>query len=307
MKTVGLFFGVFCTMFFISCKKNNETFNTDDIRIIKTGYAGSGTTNNLDYDNQGRIVRVTRVTTNQPTITTNTVTYNGNEINIKAISTLAPSIVYNDDTKFITDGNKRPQQRIQVITTDFGPPSTPQRDFKNDTTYYEYNAAGQLTRATQFLRDSTWYFSNAVPQFQTRYVRTVANYSYNNGNLSAVNSLSNQLVRSFNGVSIVTSNFVQEDNYTFGYNSSYANKTDFSNALVLNELNLVAFQPYFLNPAASLFHNNITHEYKLKDGNGILINSSNSSLNYTATYNQYGFLSGVNRPAIPNYEITYNR
>lgn len=293
---------------FFSCKKDDDPVHTDDVRITSSVFSNTGVSFNMEYDAQGRVTKITSKQPGMPDALMATVTYNGNVIDIIQAPVATAGVHFNYLIRYTTDAAKRPLQRIETVRGEYFPPNQPQRDFDNDTTTYEYNTGGQLTRTVQVENDSTW-FNPGVVQHILQHTRTVKNYTYNNGNLAAVTSLGNRTTRNVTGATTTTTNHILEDNFTYDYSSGFPNKTDFSNALVLSELQVVFFSPYFMNPAATLIPNRSTRQEALKDITGAVISSSNSSLDYTATYNSYGFLSNLGRPAVSgsNREIIYNR
>lgn len=295
-----LYFILF-TFFILSCRKKDRPVNPDEVRILKTSSTFNGNTwnQNFDYDGQGRIIRISGNANNEPPPSFNTITYSGNEVLIKEPGVASSAVNLFFETKYILDADKKPLQRIRVETQEYFPPNNPQRNFTNDTTYYEYNTAGLLIKTINTNRDSAWSLSNnglAVTTLTLK--RLVSSYAYSNGNPISITGSGTRFTRQFNGVITGEFNNLLEESSTFDYTKGYANKTDFNNAFILNEYDLLSLLTYPLNKNNKNIPNKIIHQSVVKDiGGGNPFVLINETLNYTAAYNKYGFLSNINSNA----------
>jgi hypothetical protein len=294
-----------------SCRKKDKLINPDEVRILKTSASFNGATGNqiFDYDGQGRIIRISGNTNNEPPQTSATITYSGNEVFLKEPDIISAAVKISSETKYVLDATKKPLQRIRVETQEYFPPNNPQRNFTNDTTYYEYDAGGLLTKTTNNSRDSVWS-NNGLTFTNLTLKRMVSSYAYNNSNPISATGSGTRFTRQFNGFITGEFNDILEESSTFDYSKGYANKTDFSNAFILNEYNVLFLLTYPLNKNNKNIPNKIIHKSVVKDiGGGNPFVLINETLNYTAAYNKYGFLSNLNSNAGPSsgLNLIYNK
>jgi hypothetical protein len=295
----------------VSCRKKDKLVNTDEVRILKTSASFNGVTGNqiFDYDGQGRIIRISGNTNNEPPQTSATITYNGNEVLLKEPDVVSAAVKISSEIKYTLDAGKKPLQRIRVETQEYFPPNNPQRNFTNDTTYYEYDAGGLLTKATNNNRDSSSLEQAGLTGTSLRLKRVVYSYSYNNGNLTSVAGLGTSFSRVFNGSISKEFNTTLEESLLFNYTKGYSNKTDFSNAFILSEYNILFTLPYPLNKSYKNIPDKITRQSVEKDASGAPMFTNSETVNYIASYNKYGFLSNLNSIAGPSsgLNLIYNK
>jgi hypothetical protein len=127
--------------------------------------------------------------------------------------------------------------------------------------------------------------------------RLIAVFSVNNGNLTAVTATGTGFSRASNGITTQESNTLIDESINYEYTGSYANKTDFANAFILEEFEALFTLPYPLNSVYKNLPSKITREKVIRDAGGTPISANSESVTYTALFNSYGFLSNLNSAA----------
>ncbi len=111
-------FATTCLLFSLllfACRK--ERINPDEVRLLKTthpGLNGSKLNTNFEYDNQGRIVRITRDIDNQNRKLIATITYNGNEVILMDSSVNDPNSKITTTVKFLLDIDNKPYSAFKL-------------------------------------------------------------------------------------------------------------------------------------------------------------------------------------------------
>ena len=189
-------------------------------------------------------------------------------------------------------------------------------NFLTDTTYYEYDPNGLLTKTIDIHRDSTWILPGTAPLVSsTALNRITIIYTNSNGNLSSGNGTGTRLVRTFNGTSTTVYNSIIKKSIKLDYSSNYPNKTDFNNIFILNEYNIIftkavpespfyIINKYYKNLPNTIDHN-ITEEYTT----GGTMQTLARREEFTYSYNKYGFIANIIHAGGPNtnIDIVYNK
>lgn len=276
----------------LSCRKEKKQVNPADVRLLRTESVTAGITHkrNFEYDASGRIIGVTHQENNKAPVPYLTITYNGNEVTLTG-PVFGPAFI--DETKLTLDAEKRVVKKTKYSYLEFGPPVTnPQRTYIYDTLVYEYDAAGLLKKATGNIYDSTWY-NPGQPTIALTRSSVVVNYTNTNGNLATINKITTETGNSWQvgGPAPQGATTTREENVVFQYNRVYANATDFTNAAILNEIELFNLSP--LNKKYANLPEKATISSVTRDQAGNTIFSSNDVTNVTLGYNSYGFLSSL--------------
>jgi hypothetical protein len=284
----------------VSCKKKKEDTPLDPNTIRLTKIVQDNTASEFyEYDTDGRIIKVTNQTTGNPISVVATVAYTGNTATITYPIVNNAGLNASFSTKYILNADGKPLQRILEDRLEFLPPgNNAQRDFVNDTTKYEYDAQGLLIKETQTIWDSTWSKANVGGYITTSFELTkqVLNYSNANGNMASIMGSGTKLSRNFsstNGITY-TSNTLLDESSTLAYTSSYANKTDFKNSFILNELGAFFNDTYYANKSYQNFPSKISSQYTEKNAvTNAITNSSSKANDYMYTYNSNGFIASI--------------
>lgn len=292
----------------LSCKKS-DTVNTEEVRLLQTKLQdGNGDLymTLLDYDAQGRIVRISnKINNNAPEVRA-TISYSGNEVQVVEPPISNGSSSHTREIKFVLDGSNKPLTRIEQRTNEYFAPNNPQRDFYTDTTTYSYDASGLLTRKTGRSRDSTWVNFGYV-QTSLRVNTYTANYTNVNGNLAEMTRVSQENYRTTIGTTTRSSNSSLEEKNTFEYPKAYPNSTDFKNVFLLEEFGVI-LHDYPLNKNYRNLPNQVTASRVEKDGTGVVTHSESAISAMAFSFNKYGFLSMIGDSPVraQNKELIYS-
>jgi YD repeat-containing protein len=292
---------------FTSCEKDNDPpVNPDEVRL--TGVDAKNNNGDvwqtrLEYDASGKISRATIQRNNGPVSASYNISYSSNEVVLAAQPYNDASLTNTDTIRLLLDANGRLVRRTQYTFLEFkAPVNNPQRTFIYDTIHYEYDAAGLLNKKIHGNTDSTWF--NPPFSLSTTNIRTtgVSNYNNQNGNVVSVDE--KDTMRSVNRQNnqVFLNTETTETNTLFEYSRAFPNKTDFTNAVILNELNL------FGSPLNRNYRNLpelISSSTIKKSANGTVISNDQSAINQQFTYNAYGFVATKTTPGVANEGSTY--
>lgn len=294
----------------LSCKKSDPT-DTEAFRLVQTK---TGTLNGdvyyvtLDYDGQGRITRISQSTNNNTAVVSANISYSGNEVLIVEPAVNNAAQVFTREIKYVIDGSNRPLSRIEQRTEEYkAPAAIPQRTFYSDTAAYTYDANGLLLRKTGSTRDSTWFNPGQVQTMVGTEAYT-ATYTNTNGNLSEMVKTTIEKYRTVSGFATYSDQSSEEEKIAFEYTKSYANKTDFKNAFLLEEFEVLLYR-YPLNKIYRNLPDRFTQTIVTRDAMGAVTGSESSSGTIALTYNKYGFveLIGDNPVRTQNKELIYTQ
>ena len=289
---------------FSACKKDKE-FKPEEVRLKEVRTVNDGKTFRtfIEYDAAGRITRVDRQVDDEPRVTDFDVIYFGNEIILIDDPVSNVNTEIRDSIRFLLNADKTVSKRIAFTYFEVkGPTYPPQRTYTYDTTSYQYDAAGLILKEIRSIYDSTWFNNGAVTT--TSYTTSgVAVHTIDQGKLVSVNYSSNTSIVGRTPTNIYLYNTSSTKTQAFEYADAFPNKTDFSNAAILNELYLFSALPmigkYTLLP--SKYSSTSTDT----DPNGTVTSSDSYTRNYQFRYNLYGFVSKSWDPANPNVVQNY--
>ena len=242
----------------------------------------------FDYNSSGKITRVSSSGNNSASETIFDINYSSNGIILSKPEENSPAITVDDTIMLVVDNNNRVQKRIELSFTEFkAPTNLPHRTFTYDTTIYEYDAAGLLKKTSLSRRDSTWFNPGSV---QLNIMRKTGTDTYTNvnHNLTAINSTIDLNAVSHQNGQIYTSKMNTTSVTTFQYTRNFANKMDFNNAAVLNELALLTNAP--INPNYANLPDKQSQTYTDTDGSGAVISTHTYDESFGFGYTGYGFL-----------------
>ena len=287
--------------FFLSCKKND--INTEEVRLtaIETQFAGGSNRIAIEYNSSGKIVKLTSQSASQPLVTLFNVSYNGNEITMVVPEVINGLARVTDTLRLTTDRNGRVQTKIRVSSQEYF--ANPQRTYIYDTVLYEYDVAGLLAKELHYNKDSTWFNPSAGLRNSVSRTIGTAIYTNSNGNLTSINEVSDFTATTLDRGNIYLAKTNTVTVTMFEYTKAFKNKTDFSNAAILNELRFLSGAP--LNKNYANLPEKTTITSTTKDGSGTIISNQSSTGSWSLSYNDYGFLSGRNNPAVSTEKTTY--
>jgi YD repeat-containing protein len=305
---------LFCLALFIlsSCKKDkDQAVNPDDVRLVSIEMKGTNYTSHLDfaYDASGRIMHVSSHDNNSAPVSILDVTYNGNEALLVGTPLNSAGTNHSDSTRLLFDAGRLSQKIKKSFNEYFYPYNDPQRSFTQDTTIYEYNTSGLLTREIKNTWDSTWRNVSNSGLISTSIYRTNGSnsYSLSNGNVVSMTGVTNWTFITRQGTQTVLSSRSSESTANYEYAKSSVNKTDFSNAAIINEVAWFTGLP--LNEKYHNLPNKLTSTYTERAQSGAVVSSTSNTTDYQYAYNGYGFLSSLFDPATPDLKtiFVYNK
>jgi len=287
----------------ISCKKD-KVFKREDVRLTSTEWARDGITHRtlITYNTDGKISKVSEQTNEDAPTTYFDVQYLSDAIQL--IQPANNSINTADTIRLYLGSNGQLVRRIRFSFFEVKPPvGFSQRTYTYDTTSYEYDASGFVTRETQHIQDSTWSNNGSV-QTTVNYNDGVTNYTISNANLVTAENTMNT---SYVGRTSTTVYSGTLGSSTSAVNYEYAaaapNNTDYSNAAVLNELNLFPIEP--MNKNFAQLPTKKTATTIQKDRNGVVTSSDSYTSNYSFTYTLLGLVASQFDPAHPETKLVY--
>ncbi len=281
---------IFLLLLFFACKKSNDGTNTKLLRTESTDNSGNTFYTRYGYDNSGRIITISQYENDaQPAVTVN-INYSGNDVVLSSFPADDPAFNKTKEVHLTLDAAGRMMKRIEythgLAKT---PPGQQSETFKYDTLVLEYDAAGFLNKSTGGRYDSIWVDPtyNSITRFSS-----VTNYSTGAGNLINSDEYVVYPVITRQGSVTTVSGGSSEYHHVFNYTRSFANKTDFKNAAILNEYRLY-YEPYlnisYKNMTDQVITNNLD-----RDINGSVIYTGNSTINIERMFNSDGLLSSDN-------------
>jgi len=280
-------------LIFSACQKETTNNITDDVvRIaeMRTELINDSASNVFEYDSQGGIVKIRYQPQNAPSFVRFTVAYLANEIRLTGehISSISTSI---DTIHLYLDGGGRLIKRMQHLYFDYtGDPTYNPRTYSRDTSLYLYDASGFLIKETRMHQDSNWLYVG-VETMQDNHSTEVITHTIQNGNLASTVGIKNGTGHGFTpstGNVVNTSSYLETITY-FEYTKAYPNKTDFTNALVLNEIYLLDVFP--TNEKYKNLPEKVTISQVQKDPNGTVVATNNFLYTYEFTYDANGYVT----------------
>ena len=306
MKRQFVFFSLTTfTISVVACKKDKQ-FKPEEVRLVGADvYSDNGVQHEIiDYNADGKITKISFQFNNDAPKTRFGVSYSGNEIIIVEPPVINNATELRDTVRLQLNPNGTISKRIHSSFFEVKPPTAEaQRTYVKDTTLYQYDIEGLLARKTLSKQDSTWTTNPAVPPTSVIFTNEMTDYTVVNRNVTAANTTRNTLIVSRTPTRVFTSSNSGTTNSIFEYSKAYPNKTDFSNAAILDEMDLFTLRPMYKE--YSLLPTKLTESYTDKDQNGAVISSGTYSTDYIFEYNFFGLVSSVRNSTDPNWKITY--
>lgn len=280
------------------CKKDT---NTNEIRLNAVTYFDGVnlTTTSMQYDQLGRIIKVSVKGSGWPEYTLFGISYKGNEIVMTRMVNNDSTMVF-DSVSLIVNAANLAQKKIsnEYIEIKPFPGVPPQKIFFRDTTLYEYDVNGLLKSESSHHYDSNWVNFFGRISADAWLTTEVTTYVNNNKNLSSYSTTSDEThyFHEYGSTSVETTS--SKEDWSFDYGNSYPNNTDFKNAGVLNQIRCWVVYPMNKN------YRNLPGRYTLTrtltDTNGITTRQSSGG-EYILKYNSYGLLVSEGDPARTNF------
>ena len=306
MKRQFVFFSLITfTISVVACKKDKQ-FKPEEVRLVGADvYSDNGVQHEIiDYNADGKITKISFQFNNDAPKTRFGVSYSGNEIIIVEPPVINNATELRDTVRLQLNPNGTISKRIHSSFFEVKPPTAEaQRTYVKDTTLYQYDIEGLLARKTLSMQDSTWTTNPAVPPTSVIFTHEITDYTVANRNLTSASTTRNTLIVARTPTRVYTSTNSGSINTVFEYSKAYPNKTDFSNAAILDELDLFTLRPMYKE--YSLLPTKLTESYTDKDQNGAVISSGTYSTDYIFEYNFFGLVSSVRNSTDPNWKITY--
>jgi hypothetical protein len=289
--------------FLASCKKEKD-INTEELRLtsITATDGGSADQTIFSYNDAGKITKVSGANGASDPSTIWNISYSGKQIIMTAPGENSASAHIADTIWLTLDNNNRVQKRIQHSISEYKI-TNPSSSYILDTTNYEYDAAGLVAKGIRGHWDSTWFANPGTTQSSSIRKSGTDTYSNVNGNLTSINSSMNVISFSEENGIATTFNGNEVSASAFQYTKKFANKIDFKNAAVLNELNVYTAAP--VNSGYANLPDHLSYTATTKDSNGAVITTDNSENNYNLGYTYYGFMYIYLESAHPNLRKTY--
>ena len=292
-----------------SCKKND--FDASAIRLLKTesvDSAGNVYNTTFEFDQEGRITKLSGVKNNGTPSVGLIITYSGNVATFSDGPWSNGPLYENRIVRYQLNNDHQPILRTEYDSFFISPPEPPQRTIKTDSTRYEYDAAGLLKKVTGTYIDSTWTNQGFV---QTSTIRSTytRDYTNSNGKLTGITTHVQEKSITKNASYQASSSSTTEGTHTFEYPHNEPHKTDFSNTWLLAELHILYEPEYPLTSSYSYFPEKVTYSEVTKDANGQIINTRSDSRTLMLDLNSFGFISAYTPDgrAQNKVKLIYNR
>lgn len=235
IKTISL---ILFVLLISSCKKTTTGSNQKEApRLVKTKveYGRDVYWNAIDYDAEGRIVRITRSVNAQIQTYTYNITYSGNEVLIEHSLPISSGFYTREVIKYTLDGNRQPVIRTKSLVEELGPnPSAQKYQLYTDTAYFQYNSEGLLLKKEGTHYDSVWQKISVVETFvKTQSFK--ADYVNANKNVSRIDEEVKTIQR-FDTYQSPQS--TAKNSFSFDYSRAETNKVDSKNAFLYEDFDI---------------------------------------------------------------------
>ena len=245
---------ILIAVLFFSCKKN-DTINTSEVRLLKMNWKDiNGTVNGsrvFDYDQQGRIIRISAAGNFPTTVEANIAYSDSNIIITPTASVLPQGGGFVQEIRYTVDASGRPLRRIESST--FILTDNPQFTYKTDTANFEYDGARLLIKKINSSKDSTWFNPDGTPVITIVFASSVTVYTNANNSLSQIDKTGFDSTWYDNGT--ISKGFSRNisETYKFDYSKGYRNEMDFMNSVILTEYAVLPGNFYPINMSYSNF------------------------------------------------------
>ena len=249
MKKFSVYLSIFTivAIFFYSCSKdpiNPAPAPGPGVQRLVSAVAYSpsdSTVYNYSYDAGGKLTQISVKSSRYATPNYYQISYEPNLITVTFADANNPGLLVNVKVLLTLNANKSLAKRIALLNlTSSG--NIPTRTYIYDTTIYQYNADGIRIGATYNHYDSTAYDQISPKSTVVTKTGSITN-TISGNNLVQSRDVSNQIQVTHNATDDKTYTSAGESITTFDYSSAFPNKMDFSNSIVLNEVNIFSLLP----------------------------------------------------------------
>jgi hypothetical protein len=281
----------------LACNKKNSVV-AEETRLLKIKISDAASPDifyfSFDYNTAGKITKISTSVNNNNPETYAVITYTGPEIIITAPPVSNTALDAASEIRYTTDAAGKPLKRISYERYQYKAPiNNPQVTVITDTALYSYDNFGLPAKVEGSNLDTTWYNPGTV-QTTNLYSLYTATYTNMDNNLTQIAKTTNIAGRYKQNAGVFISSRRMEEVYKYSYTGDYSNQLDFTNAVILSELDILFNTEYILNKAYKSLPNKITYSMITKDLlNGTTINSDNSTQNAVVKFNEKGLIASI--------------
>lgn len=283
----------------LACNKKNSPI-AEETRLLKIKSTDAASADvfylSFDYNSSGKIIRVSSSSNDDLPETYASVSYVGAEIIMTAPPVSNNALDAIAEIRYTTDASGKPLKRISYERYQYkAPVNLPQVTVITDTAFYTYDNAGLPAKITGSGLDTTWFNPPGGVQTTNLYSTYIADYTNADNNLTQIAKTTNTAGRHKQNAGVFTTSRRTEEVYKYSYTNNYNNQLDFTNAVILSELDALFNTEYTLNKAYKNIPDKITYTMVTRDPvNGTIINSDNNTQTAVVTFNDRGIISFVN-------------
>ncbi len=298
----------------LACNKKNSAV-AEETRLVKIKSTDAASADifylSFDYNSSGKIIRVSTSSNDNLPETYASVTYNGAEMIITAPPVSNTALDAVAEIRYTINAAGKPLKRISFERYQYkAPVNLPQVTAITDTAFYTYDNFGLLVQITGTNLDTTWFNPGNV-QTTNLYSIYTADYTNADNNLTQIAKTTNTAGRYKQNAGVFTTSRRMEEVYKYSYTNNYNNQLDFTNAVILSELDALFNTEYTLNKACKNIPDKITYTMVTRDlVNGTIISSDNNTQTAVVTFNDRGIISFVNLNSVTGKftkEFIYSR
>ena len=295
---------LFLLLLVFACERMDDPQARRLVRTEALSYTGYVLRTEYGYDMQGRMNSITQYMDDEAAHNAITISYEGNQAILFSNTHWDPS--YNSTSRVVLTLSERgtPQKRIEYIHSidALGDGVQPPEKFFYDTMHYEYDGMGFLAKTKRSIYDSSYV---SQTQNSVRRWNSNATYTTESGNLTAVDEyIVYHLIQKKDGTINNITGGSSERHDSFIYTEAYPNKTDFSNAAILNE-SRQHFEP-ILSKSYKNMPNQVISRTTDRDLDDVVFFNIESTREMERTYNEEGLLSSVKIPERTQFrEVIY--
>jgi hypothetical protein len=282
----------------LACNKKNSAV-AEETRLVKIKLTDAASPDvfyfSFDYNPAGKITKIATSVNNDAPETYAVITYNGSEISMTSPAVSNTALDAATEIRYTVDAAGKPLKRISYERYQYkAPVNNPQVTVITDTALYTYDNFGLLAKVTGSNLDTTWYNPPSGVQTTNLYSLYTANYTSPDNNLTQIAKTTNIAGRYKQNAGVFTSSRRMEELYKYSYINDYSNQLDFTNAVILSELDILFNTEYILNKAYKSIPDKVTYTMVTKDLlNGTTISSDNSTQNATVKFNDKGLIVSI--------------
>jgi hypothetical protein len=282
----------------LACNKKNSAV-VEETRLSKIKLTDAASPDvfyfSFDYNPGGKITKISSSVNDNTPETYAVITYNGSEIIMTAPSISNTALDAASEIRYTIDAAGKALKRISYERYQYkAPVNNPQVTIITDTAFYTYDNFGLLAKVAGSNLDTTWYNPPGGVQTTNLYSLYTANYTNADNNLTQIEKVTNTAGRYKQNAGVFTSSRRMEEAYKYSYINNYSNQLDFTNAVILSELDILFNTEYTLNKAYKSIPDKVTYTMITKDLlNGTTISTDNNAQNATAKFNDKGLIVSI--------------